>query len=132
MAAKPEQKQEPESVGTWIRDHVLADRIMHWIDDGVHAPTGGGEPSYPPNGVMDDAGLDLLERFIMDPSIENQGRMLRELDMLPDPGDEDPGEIAAKKGNLVGYIIALFGTERSLSEEEIERLQIWFRNGRRD
>jgi hypothetical protein len=34
--------------------------------------------------------------------------------MVPEPGDEDPGEKSAAKGNLMGYIIALFGTERMM------------------
>jgi hypothetical protein len=125
-------KQDQESVGTWIRDHVLADKIMHYVDDGIHEPTGHGEPSNPPNGVMDGESLDWLERFIMHPTTENQEAMLKEMDMVPDPSDKDPGERAAAKGNLVGYIIALFGTERSLTEEEITNLQKWFRNGRKD
>ena len=124
--------EEQQSVGTWIRDHVLADKIMHYTDDGINEPTGHGEPTDPPNGVMDDKLLDLLERFIVDPTIEKKNAMLKELDMVPQPGDEEPGARAAAKRNLIGYIIALFGTERSLTDEEIKNLQKWFKRGRKD
>lgn len=104
---------------------------MHRIDDGVTPPT-GGQYSAPPNGVFDNERLDLLERFIVDPTIDNQTAMLKELDMLPEAGDVDPGYRANGKGSLVGYMIALCGTERSLTEQEIGEWRAWFERGRKD
>jgi hypothetical protein len=105
---------------------------MHYTDDGITEPTGHGEPTSPPNGVMDDESLDRLERFIMNPTMDNKNIMLNELDMVPQAGDKEPGERASAKGDLVGYIIALYGTERSLTDEEIGKLQKWFERGRKD
>jgi hypothetical protein len=47
------------------------------------------------------------------------------------PGYKDPGERAAAKGNLIRYIITVLGTERSLTDEEIESLQKEFERGRK-
>ena len=125
--------QETPSVGTWIRDHKLGDEIMHRIDDGITPPTGGGAPSYPPNGVMDDSELDLLERFVTNPTLENRMAILKDHDMVPEPGDDNPGKRAYRKGSLAGFIIASFGSDRpAVTDGEIEELREWFGRGRKD
>jgi hypothetical protein len=78
-------------------------------------------PHMFPMAFFDDERLDLLERFIMNPTKENQSSMLEELELMPEPGDEDLGEKAAAKGNLMQYFIALFGTERMMRRSRICR-----------
>ena len=125
--------EEAASVGTWIRDHKLADAIMHRTDDGITPPTGGNAPSYPPNGVMDDSELDLLERFVTNPTLENRMAVLKDHDMVPEPGEDDSDKKARRQGSLAGFIIECFGTDRpALTGGEIEELREWFGRGRKD
>jgi hypothetical protein len=123
---------ETPSVRTWIRDHRLAHEIMYRTDDGITPPTGGrGQESKPPNGVMDDGQLDLLERFVSYPTSENKIAMLKELGMVDAIGEKDYGKRAAEKGSLAAFIIASFETERpALTNGEIKELREWFASGR--
>ena len=125
--------QETPSVGTWIRNHKLAHEIMYRRDDGITEPTGGpGRESEPPHGVMDDSELDILERFVSDPTTDNQKHMLTDLGLLPQAGNEDMGKRAAAQGSLASFIVASFGTERpALTDGEIGALREWFGRGRK-
>jgi hypothetical protein len=80
--------------------------------------------------VFDDERLDLLKRFIMNPTKENPSSMLEKLEVVPEPGEEDPGQRAAAKGKSggVNHCVVWDGE----GDEEIENLQNWVERGRED
>jgi hypothetical protein len=98
-----------------IRTHTLADEI---INRHSHYGTGNGS-------ILDDNELSLLKRFVTDPS--SKDALLREREMVDEPGERPGTRAVAKSGSLVGYVIARHGTEDPVLEEgEIERLRGWF------
>jgi hypothetical protein len=81
-----------------------------------------------PCPVLDSSALDLLQRFCADPSSKNA--ILRDRDMVDEPGDLPGHRAQSKYGSLVGYAIARHGTDSPVLEErEIDMLREWFESG---
>jgi hypothetical protein len=89
-----------------IDTHTLAREVINRHND--------------PCPVFDDFEILKLRRFVQDPTQRLQ--LLAEFDM-----DEDS---ALQAGSLTGYIIATWGTDKSvLTEDEVTALKDWFDNG---
>lgn len=86
--------------------------------------------------VLDPSELRILRQFILDPI--SHDKILRDHDMMDTPGDTTIGNAAQKKGSLAGFIVAHHsassgsGVEPALTEEEMERLKVWFESGAAD
>ena len=105
------------SAATMIKFHSLAAETMSRHND-----------SCP---IFDASALALLRRFCIDPS--NKDAILRDRDMVDEPGDAPGTRANAKWGSLAGYAIARHGTENPVLEErEIEALRKWFESGAAD
>jgi len=107
------------SVATMIKSHTLAAEIIDRA--GAHDDN---------SSILDPSELLLLRRFCADPSPSTKDAILRERDMVDEPGDR-PGTRANRKyGSLAGYAVATYGTENSaLEEREVEMLRRWFESG---
>ena len=88
-----------------------------------------------PLAIFDQEELDLLRKFVTDPSETNQVTVLKNAargDMYdgPDAGDK-VGAKAASFGSLAGYVVARYGKadDKTLNAEEVEALNEWFANG---
>ncbi|KAF2172694.1 hypothetical protein M409DRAFT_49236 [Zasmidium cellare ATCC 36951] len=100
-----------------IDDHKLAASIIN----------GHGTEN---DAVFDDRGLDLLQRFCADPSIANRDRLLEEHEWVDEAGGK-PGDKAAGKGDLAGFLVARHGThDPALDERDLDMLKAWFEKGR--
>jgi hypothetical protein len=81
--------------------------------------------------IFDGTNLRLLYRFVSDPSAKDT--ILKDEDLLDEPG-QPVGQRANKvHRNLVGYLIAHHGTEGQLLDaREIDMLRVWFESGAAD
>ncbi|RDL40116.1 uncharacterized protein BP5553_00095 [Venustampulla echinocandica] len=78
--------------------------------------------------IFDASELALLARFCAQP--ETKDFILRESDMLDEPGDAPGTRASATRGSLAGYAIARHGTDNPVLEDrEIEMLRRWFETG---
>jgi hypothetical protein len=81
--------------------------------------------------IFDSRELELLRRFCADPSAKEA--VLRDRDMLDEPGDWPGKKAQSVHGSLAGFAIAKHGTETpALEEREIEMLRKWFESGAAD
>lgn len=80
------------------------------------------------NEVFDDRCLDLIERFISDPS--RKDAMMNEYGWCDEEGQK-PGEKAASMGDLVGLCVARHGTEHYVfKESDLAMLREWYASGK--
>ena len=99
------------TVNDMINNHTLARNIIHRY--------------HTDDEILDHDQLDLLKRFCEDTS--QKDALLADADMTDEP-DTRPGFKAADtRGNLAGFCIATYGTDRpALLEEEVQMLKSWF------
>ena len=85
--------------------------------------------------IFDEENLARLKRFSTDPSPETQRWMLERYDAVDPDGtpEQEIGMLAAKKGDLVGYVVARYGKVKddhhTFHPEEVEALREWFAEG---
>lgn len=104
------------NTGDQIRQHNLAASIIN----------GHGTE----NDVFDDRNLANLQRFCLQPTTATRDEMMAEHDWVDGPG-ERPGDKAASKGDLVGYLVARHGTsDPALDERDLDMLKEWFEKGK--
>ena len=78
--------------------------------------------------ILDSSELELLRRFCAGPSAKEV--VLRDRDMLDEPGDWPGKKAQSAHGSLTGFAIARHGTDTlALEECEIEMLRKWFESG---
>jgi hypothetical protein len=100
--------------GEMIRSHTLAAEIIARHHDACP--------------ILGSSELTLLRRFCADPSAKEA--VLRDRDMLDEPGDWPGKKAQSKHGSLAGFAIARHGTETpALQDREIEMLKKWFESG---
>jgi hypothetical protein len=83
-----------------------------------------------PHEIFDDEsqGFEILRKFCLDPTKKDD--VLKEYEMLGEPGEEPGTRAQAAKGSLAGYCVATYGTEKSAFDvQEMELLRMWFENG---
>ncbi|KAF3047693.1 hypothetical protein E8E12_011412 [Didymella heteroderae] len=111
MSARP---YTGPSVPDMIHDKTLAENIIKYHDH----PTS--------DSMLDDDNLDLLQRFVEDPSKREQ--------ILTDEGIDPDESLKGKKASLAAYAVWAHGRDDMnggiLKEEDVEMLRLWFETGK--
>lgn len=103
-----------------ITSHTLAEEIINRHDDACP--------------VLGPSELVLLQRFVNNPATRNE--ILRDCNMEDDEGDHPGMKAQRDHGSLAGFVVAKHtddGTHGpALTEDEIEKLRVWFSSGAAD
>jgi hypothetical protein len=112
MSAKP---YTGPSGADMVRDKTLAENIIKYHDH----PTS--------DNILDDDNLDLIQRFVEDPSTRDQ--------ILKDEGIDGNGSLQGKQTSLAAYVVWAHGREDMdggvLKKGDIEMLRSWFAGGKK-
>ena len=100
-----------------IRTHQLATSIINRREENGT------------NFVFDDANLETLRRFCLDPTASTRKQIMQEEGWV-EADEDDKGAGAAAKGSLVGYAIVKHGTDEPVFDErDLELLKQWYVDG---
>ncbi|KAF2630186.1 hypothetical protein BU25DRAFT_408764 [Macroventuria anomochaeta] len=112
MSSKP---YTGPSVADMLRDKTFAENIIKYHDH----PTS--------DSILDDENLDLLQRFVEDPSKREQ--------ILKDEGIDPNGSLKGQQASLTAYAIWAYGKQDVdgglLKESDVELLRQWFEGGKK-
>jgi hypothetical protein len=96
-----------------IANHILAREIINRHNDACP--------------IFDDRSILVLREFVQDPT---KAQAILERLKLNDTAEQEPGTQANLSGSLVGYIIAVHGTEKAaLTDDEVVALREWYESG---
>lgn len=102
------------SVPDMIRTKTLAENIIAYHNH----PTS--------DIILDDSNLDMLQRFVSDPSKRSQ--------ILLDEGIDADESLKGKQASLAAYVVWAHGREDMdggiLKDSDVEMLRLWFEKGR--
>ena len=120
-AIMSDKRSENPPTGLILKNHELASRIINQHNTEL--------------AILDHNELAALKCFVMDPSPDNQNRVLFDYCGTIDPQgtrEEDIGKSGSEKfGSLVAYVVARYGRVENdhNTPEEVQMLREWFENG---